>query len=131
MAAAKPAEEAKSVSFAPQDNQSQPKSILKPPSQPVQEYGSQPPSLSGVSGAPQSYTEKLEKAFPASRNATDPTNRQVRETFFLMKDFGYDDFEKNNTVISQFKAQGKLDNMMGIQQALEVSYNAGGRNSVS
>ena len=51
----------------------------------------------------------------------------MRETFFLMKDFGYDDFEKNNIVISKFKSEGKLDNMMGIQQALEASYNAGNR----
>ena len=42
-----------------------------------------------------------------------------------MKDFGYDDFEKNNIVIGKFKSEGKLDNMMGIQQALEASYNAG------
>lgn len=44
-----------------------------------------------------------------------------------MKDFGYDDFEKNNIVIGKFKSEGKLDNMMGIQQALEASYNAGNR----
>ena len=67
-----------------------------------------------MSFEPQSYTDKLEQAFPASRNATDPVNRQMRETFFLMKDFGYDDFEKNNVVISKFKEQNKLDNMMGI-----------------
>ena len=48
----------------------------------------------------------------------------MRETFFLMKDFGYDNFEKNNSVITNFKNQGKLDNMMGIQQALERSYNS-------
>ena len=48
-----------------------------------------------------------------------------------MKDFGYDDFEKNNIVIGKFKDQGKLDNMMGIQQALEASYNSAGRNSVA
>ena len=70
------------------------------------------------------YAEKLESAFPASRNASDPVNRQMRETFFLMKDFGYDNFEKNNAVITNFKNQGKLDNMMGIQQALERSYNS-------
>ena len=86
-----------------------------------------PPSLKNVSFQPQSYTDKLEQAFPASRNTTDPTNRQMRETFFLMKDFGYDDFEKNNVVIGKFKSEGKLDNMMGIQQALEASYNAGNR----
>ena len=38
----------------------------------------------------------------------------MRETFFLMKDFGYDNFEKNNIVINKFKEQNKLDNMMGI-----------------
>ena len=31
-----------------------------------------------------------------------------------MKDFGYDNFEKNNIVINKFKEQNKLDNMMGI-----------------
>ena len=53
----------------------------------------------------------------------------MRETFFLMKDFGYDNFEKNNSVITNFKNQGKLDNMMAIQQALERSYNSGGGNN--
>ena len=70
--------------------------------------------MSGGSGGG-TYAEKLESAFPASRNASDPVNRQMRETFFLMKDFGYDNFEKNNSVITNFKNQGKLDNMMGIQ----------------
>ena len=39
----------------------------------------------------------------------------MRETFFLMKDFGYDNYDKNYTVINNFKQQGKLDDMMGIQ----------------
>lgn len=68
------------------------------------------------------YSQKLENNFPTSRNASDPSNRQMRETFFLMKDFGYDNFEKNNVVITKFRDQGNLDNMMGIQQALEQSY---------
>ena len=31
-----------------------------------------------------------------------------------MKDFGYDNFEKNSIVINKFREQGKLDEMMGI-----------------
>lgn len=49
----------------------------------------------------------------------------MRETFFLMKDFGYDDFEKNSVVITKFKNEGKLDNIMLIQQQLEAKYNQG------
>lgn len=50
-------EEAK---VAPVAAPQEPKSILKPPSQPIQEYGSKPPSLNNVSIAPQTYSEKLE-----------------------------------------------------------------------
>jgi len=58
IAAAAQPEEAKvaPVAAAPQE----PKSILKPPSQSYQEYGSKPPSLNNVSIAPQTYSEKLE-----------------------------------------------------------------------
>ena len=57
-------------------------------------------------GGGDTYNDKLERAYPSSKNATDPTNRQARETFFLMKDFGYDNFEKNNGVITNFKIKG-------------------------
>ena len=111
-----------------------PKPALKPPTQNVVEYGSKPPSLPSMSGEaksvafkePTTYNEKLEQAFPATRNDKDPANRQMRETFFLMKDFGYDNFEKNSTVITKFKNQGKLDSLMEIQAELEQSYNGSG-----
>jgi len=32
----------------------------------------------------------------------------------MMKDFGYDNFEKNQPIINKYKNQGKLDNLMGI-----------------
>mgnify|MGYP000995680943 FL=1 len=41
-----------------------------------------------------------------------------------MKEFGYEDFEKNSVVIHQFKEQGKLGNIIEIQQTLERSYNS-------
>ena len=44
---------------------------------------------------------------------------------FLCKDFGYDDFDKNLTVVAKF-APSNLSDMMGIQQALEKTYNGGG-----
>ena len=44
-----------------------------------------------------------------------------------MKDFGYDNFEKNSIVITKFKEQGKLDSLMEIQAELERTYNGGGR----
>ena len=88
------------------------------PAKNVIEHGNKPPPLNvapGGSSQPKTYNEKLDHAFPVSRNASDPANRQIRETFFLMKDFGYDNFEKNRIVIMKFKDQGKLDDMMGIQ----------------
>ena len=53
--------------------------------------------------ATQSYNDELEQAYPASKNSSDPINRQMRELFFQFKDFGYDNFAKNNVVISKFK----------------------------
>ena len=77
--------------------------------------------------ATQSYNDLMEHAYPASKNASDPVNRQMRELFFQFKDFGYDDFTKNNVVISKFKEQNKLEKMDEIAQALEASYNRNSR----
>ena len=54
-----------------------PKPALKPPSQPQVEYGSQPPALpkSVAFKEPVTYNDKLEQAFPATRNDRDPANR--------------------------------------------------------
>ena len=51
----------------------------------------------------------------------------MRELFFQFKDFGYDNFAKNNIVIGKFKEQNKLDKMDEIAQALEASYNRNSR----
>ena len=75
-------------------------------------------------GAEPTYNEKLENAYPSARNS-DPINRQVREVMFQLKDFGYDDFSKNSVIVSKFKQNGKLDDMMGIYAEVERSYNGG------
>lgn len=49
----------------------------------------------------------------------------MRETMFLMRDFGYDNFEKNIVVVTKFKEQGKLEDYAKIQLDLEKSYNGG------
>lgn len=46
-----------------------------------------------------------------------------------MRDFGYDNFEKNNVVITKFKQQGKLDSLAEMAGELEKSYNGGGGQS--
>jgi len=43
-----------------------------------------------------------------------------------MKDFGYDDFDKNLPVIAEFAQKNQLDDIMPIQQKLENVYYAGG-----
>lgn len=91
----------------------EPQSILKNKEVRFQEYGSNPPPLN-IAPAPSTYNEKLEAAYPSARNSSDPTNRQLREVFFLVKDFGYDNFEKNSTIISKYKELGKLDNLAEI-----------------
>lgn len=59
----------------------QPKPILKQPTMPAEkpavEYGNKPPALPKSVGfnEPSTYNEKLEQAYPASRNASDATNR--------------------------------------------------------
>ena len=96
--------EAKSVIPQSQEESKAKPAEVKPPVQPIQEYGNQPPSLNSVSSsAPTTYNGKLEQAYPASRNEADPANRNVREAFFNMRDFGYDNFEKNQVVITKFK----------------------------
>jgi len=58
---------------APEESKNpMPKPALKPPTV-VQEYGNQPPSLKNVSfvGEPKTYQDKLEKTYPAAKNATD------------------------------------------------------------
>ena len=41
-----------------------------------------------------------------------------------MKDFGYDDFDKNLPVIAEFAQKNQLDDIMVIQQKLENAYYA-------
>ena len=104
---------APAASAAPvEESKASPAQPSQPPKAPqVVEYGNKPPPLdlgtiAGVGAAgtsnPQSYNEKLEAAFPSARNS-DPANRAVREAFFTVKDFGYDDYEKNAQVIDKMK----------------------------
>jgi len=83
------------------------------------------------SSKPATYNDKLELAYPSARNSTDPVNRAAREAFFTVKDFGYDDYEKNALIINTMKDQGKLDNIMAIAELLERAYAANGRQSMS
>ena len=65
----------------------------------------------------------METQFPASLNAYNSGNRKIREVFFQMKDFGYDNYDKNYPVIMKFSAQGKIDNLPEIVQELDQVYN--------
>ena len=119
---------------APEESKARPVEA-KPAQPPVQEYGNKPPSLSNVGSisAPTTYGDKLEQAYPVSKNASDPSNREMREAFFSMKDFGYDNFEKNVVVLTKFKQQGKLgaDHLATIAAELETSYNGGNQNAAA
>lgn len=101
----------------------------------MQEYGNKPPSLSNVGSisAPTTYNDKLEQAYPVSKNSSDPSNREMREAFFSMKDFGYDNFEKNVVVLTKFKQQGRLgaEHLATIASELETSYNGGNQNAAA
>ena len=50
-----------------------------------------------------SYKEKVELAFPASRDPVDPTNVKMRFILGLVKNNGHNDFEKNVTAIFKLK----------------------------
>ena len=50
----------------------------------------------------------------------------MREAMFQMKDFGYDNFDKNIVIANKFKQQGKLDDMIQIAAAAERDYYGGG-----
>ena len=39
-----------------------------------------------------------------------------------MKDFGYDNFEKNYPVIIKFRDQGKLDDLTQVESQLDKAY---------
>ena len=103
------------------------------PASSYQEFGNKPPSLdmgAGASAAASSkpapeatsYAGKLEQLFPASKNYSDPGNREAREAMLTMRDCGYDDFDKNLPAILDAQAKGKITDLGLIQQNLEKVY---------
>ena len=56
-----------------------------------------------------SYEEKVQLAFPASRDPADPANRKMRERLTYLGNIGYDHFQKNVTEMFRVKESGNLD----------------------